>query len=207
LKVAVTDLAFGVIVEAPVADPRGNVKPHPVVILIDKAEILLDQPVPGVVISSSIPNPLPAKCIAVPWSRDGHPYTGLNRRCAAVCDWLVTVPPSEMLFIRGKLPDRYLLEILAKVRELNPEPSTDDEPEDDDPRFNPGECPPLSAQGEEIKAKLEAAGHAIRIGMAGKMWLATSRIAPDTSLFAYGRTDLDALSALALRCRVDLRGG
>lgn len=78
-------------------------------------QILLNAQIVGVAITCSFRNPPPENCVLLPWQRSNHPATGLARRSAAVCDWLVTLTPSDIEKIEGYVPRRYLLEILRKL--------------------------------------------------------------------------------------------
>ena len=115
------DITQGTIVELLTTDPRGIRSTHPVIVLNAKDEIILDAELFGIVISSSVPDPWPASCVAVPWSRQRHPYTGLDRRCAAVCDWTQLFRVSDVLRVRGQLPLKHLRDVLAKYRDLTSE--------------------------------------------------------------------------------------
>ncbi len=84
-------------------------------------DILLDGPVVGVAVTTTYPEPPPTNCVTLPWSERGHPATGLRRRSAAVCDWLVSFRPSEAVTEGGHVPGRTLQAILSTVRDLNVE--------------------------------------------------------------------------------------
>jgi len=114
-------LKQGSIVWDSVPDQRGNVKtnPRPIVIITATGEILLDQPVVGVAVSTRVSEPRSIDEVRLPYSRFGHPATRLRRRCVAVCYWLVEVRPSDLGLVEGYVPTRILLKILRRVRELN----------------------------------------------------------------------------------------
>lgn len=109
----------GSIVWADVADPRGQTKRRPLVILTASGEVLLDAPIVGVAITTSFPEPPPHEYIELPWHPRGHPATRLRRRSAAACHWLVRLQPSDIVETKGYVPTRVLIEILARVRQLN----------------------------------------------------------------------------------------
>jgi len=108
----------GTIGFATVADPRGNAKNRPVVIITDTSEIVLDAEIVAVAVTSTIPSPVTDQYVLLPWTRWGHPATGLTKRCAAHCQWLITLKPSDFS-PRGYVPTRYLREILEKVNRTN----------------------------------------------------------------------------------------
>lgn len=113
-------LEQGSIVWAEIPDPRGHVKRHPVVIITDASEIVLDSPVIGVAVTTTYPEPPLREHVELPWSRQRHSATRLARRSAAVCNWLVRLLPSQVIEVRGFVPTKTLLEIVKRVRELNP---------------------------------------------------------------------------------------
>ena len=113
-------LRQGSIVWARVSGRPGKVKLRPLVVITATDEIVLDAPIVGVAITSTFPEPSPAQYVTLPWSADRHPATGLARRSAAVCNWLVELQPSDIEEIKGFVPTRYLLDILERVREFNP---------------------------------------------------------------------------------------
>ncbi len=71
------------------------------VILTASGEIVLDSPVAAAAITTTYPEPPPANKVELPWTHYGHPATGLRRRSAVVCDWIVRVRPSEIEEVKG----------------------------------------------------------------------------------------------------------
>jgi hypothetical protein len=114
-------LAQGSIVWAEVPDPQGTVKRRPLIVITETSEIILDHPVQTVACTSSYPAPPPLQYVEIPWHPRGHPATGLSRRSAAMCRWLVKLLPSQVQEIRGFVPTKTLLAIVQRVRELNAE--------------------------------------------------------------------------------------
>lgn len=105
---------------ASIPDPRGgNTKLRPIVIVTDTSEIVLDAEIVGVAITTTYPQPPDRRHVELPWARHRHPATGLARRSAAVCDWLVKLRPSQVLEIKGYVPQLALLEVLCRIREFN----------------------------------------------------------------------------------------
>jgi mRNA-degrading endonuclease toxin of MazEF toxin-antitoxin module len=74
-------LRCGQIVWAEVADENGVRKARPVVILTSDNRLATSGPLEVVAITSRLPQPLPADHVLLPWHAQGHPRTGLNRRC------------------------------------------------------------------------------------------------------------------------------
>lgn len=91
-------------------------------ILTSSDEILLDAEIVGVAVTSTLSDPSPPEYVLLPWSDRGHPATGLRRRSAAVCNWLVRLHPSDIDETMGFVPTKTLLAIVEKVRMLNQEP-------------------------------------------------------------------------------------
>ena len=94
-------------------------KRRPLIIITSTSEIMLDGPVLAVAVTTTFPNPTPRSCVELPWYRNGHPATGFARRCAAVCNWLVSLRPSQVDEIKGYLPSRWLSLVIDRVHELN----------------------------------------------------------------------------------------
>jgi mRNA-degrading endonuclease toxin of MazEF toxin-antitoxin module len=109
----------GRIIWAEVPDPQGrNPKKRPLIILTPTEEILPDGPVQCVVISSQF-NQAPAEVqVSLPWQAQGHPRTGLRKRCAAVCTWLVSISQSGIESYGGLVPAKQLLQIEQIIDEL-----------------------------------------------------------------------------------------
>ena len=113
-------IAQGTIAWAEVDDPKGRKKKtRPIVIITKTTEIVRDQPIVAVAITTTYPDPPTDEYVELPWIRWHHPATGLNKRSAAVCNWVIPVKPSEIKEIRGYVPTKYLLQIVQNVRRLN----------------------------------------------------------------------------------------
>lgn len=111
--------AQGSIVWADVADPRGQVKRRPLVIVTASDELILDAPLVCAAITTTFPEPPPRAYVELPWYSRGHPATRLRRRSAVACHWLVPLKPSDIVETKGYVPTRVLIEILERIRELN----------------------------------------------------------------------------------------
>jgi hypothetical protein len=108
-------LRQGDIVWADVPDPRGARKIRPLVIITADSDMLLDKPVVGVALTTTIPDPAPADYVELPWFPKGHPTTGLTKRSAAVCSWLVELKPTDVRQVKGSVPTLILETILERV--------------------------------------------------------------------------------------------
>lgn len=113
-------LVQGSIVWAEVFDPRGRaLKERPLVVISHADEIVLDAEFVAAAITTSFPDPAPAGFVELPWSRPRHPATGLARRSAVACRWLVRLRRSQIIQVRGYVPQKHLLLILQTIRSLN----------------------------------------------------------------------------------------
>src|SRR5262245_9904010 len=97
-------LATGRIVWAEIADANGIRKLRPCIIVTPTDRISAGGLIDVVAITSRLTRPLPEGHVMLPWHAAGHPYTGLNRPCAAVCTWLAQVPETEIRDIAGMVP-------------------------------------------------------------------------------------------------------
>src|SRR5437764_14348924 len=97
-------LEFGRIVWAEVADANGIRKLRPAVVVTNNDRIAPGKPVDLVAITSRLPEPSPDDHVLLPWHAQGHPRTGLNRKCAAVCRWLCRVKPEDIKDFAGVVP-------------------------------------------------------------------------------------------------------
>jgi hypothetical protein len=116
-------LLQGRIVWAEVADTNGIRKERPAVIVTASDQIQADQPLELVAITSRLPDPIPADHVLLPWHAQGHPRTGLNRRCAAVCSWTCRILPTDIRDIAGVVPGELLLRILTKIADEQAPPT------------------------------------------------------------------------------------
>jgi len=116
---------FGQIVWAEMADANGIRKLRPAVVVTPSDRLQESGPFEVVAVTSQVPEPLPADHVLLPWHSQGHPRTGLNRKCAAVCTWLARILPPDIKGMAGVVPGQCLVEILAKV----PQPQQAPKPE------------------------------------------------------------------------------
>lgn len=100
-------------------DRNGFTKRRPLLIITATRDILLDQPIVGLAVTTTFPDPPPLNCVPLPWQPEGHPATGLRRRSAAVCNWPVVLRPSEIDQIAGYVPTKTLLRVLSRVAEIS----------------------------------------------------------------------------------------
>jgi mRNA-degrading endonuclease toxin of MazEF toxin-antitoxin module len=107
--------ATGRIVWGEIADPNGIKKLRPALIVTPNDQIVSGGSLTVVAITSRLTDPLPADYVLLPWHPQRHARTGLNRRCAAVCSWLVTISPNDIHDFAGVVPSAVMTTILEKV--------------------------------------------------------------------------------------------
>jgi mRNA-degrading endonuclease toxin of MazEF toxin-antitoxin module len=116
-------LQLGRIVWAEIADVNGIPKLPPAVIVTPSDRITPAAPLDVIAVTSRVPEPLPPDHVLLPWHAQGHPRTGLNRKCAAVCTWVARIRHPDIRDIAGVVPGAVMLEILSKVSALRSLPS------------------------------------------------------------------------------------
>jgi mRNA interferase MazF len=122
-------LTTGRIVWADIADPNGHRKLRPAVIVTPTNQLALSRPIDVVAVTSRLKDPLPDDHVLLPWHAQGHPRTGLNRRCAAVCTWLAQVSEGDIQDMAGMVPAPAMKAILTKIAGALP-PSALEPPSD-----------------------------------------------------------------------------
>src|SRR5687767_310149 len=114
-------LQLGSIVWAEIADANGIRKLRPAVVVTPSDRISDTNRLHVVAITSRLTDPLPPNHVLLPWHAQGHPRTGLNRRCAAVCTWISSIQVSDVKEIGGFAPGSVMIEILRRAADhLNP---------------------------------------------------------------------------------------
>lgn len=110
----------GRIVWADIADPNGHRKLRPAVIVTPSDRLTAPGPIDVVAVTSRLEDPLSDDHVLLPWHAQGHPRTGLNRRCAAVCTWLAHISEADIKDVGGVVPRVQMQAILTKIREALP---------------------------------------------------------------------------------------
>jgi len=105
------------------ADANGIPKLPPAVIVTPSDRITPAAPLDIIAVTSRVPEPLPDDHVLLPWHAQGHPRTGLNRKCAAVCTWVARICDTDIRDIAGVVPGAVMLESLSKVTALRSPPS------------------------------------------------------------------------------------
>ena len=108
-------LQVGHIVWVEMADANGVRKLRPAVVVTPGERIASAEWLEVVAITSQVPRRLPADHVALPWHRQGHPRTGLKRKCAAVCSWLAHIRSADIQDVAGIVPGPVMFEIAARL--------------------------------------------------------------------------------------------
>jgi len=102
-------LQLGRIVWAEIADANGIPKLRPVVIVTPSDRITSAAPLDVIAVTSRVPEPLPNDHVLLPWHAQGHPRTGLNRKCAAICTWVARIRHTDIRDVAGVVPGAVML--------------------------------------------------------------------------------------------------
>ncbi len=108
-------LQCGQIIWAEIADANGIPKSRPAVIITPDDKITAGGTFQVVAVTSTMADPLPADHVLLPWHAQGHPRTGLNRECAAVCSWLANISDKDVQSISGRVAGPIFAQIAAKI--------------------------------------------------------------------------------------------
>lgn len=103
-----------------VIDPQGNpAGEHTVICLTTKDEYALGSQVEAVVVLSKLHYTTKDCMVIMPSANGGHPQTGFDRKCAAICCWVVKVKEKNILRYGNRIYGsllRQVLECVAKVQ-------------------------------------------------------------------------------------------
>ena len=114
---------FGRIVWVDMADANGIRKLRPAVVVTPNARITPAGLLDVIAVTSRLSEPLPPDHVLLPWQARGHPRTGLNRRCAAVCTWVARIRHEDIQEVAGVVPGAVMIEIVSKVTAMLSPPS------------------------------------------------------------------------------------
>ena len=110
----------GQIIFAKVLDPRGYAKIRPLLVLSRTAEIESSGVCVAAAVTTTFTDPPPNNMITLPWHRDGNVSTGLRRRSAVVCDWLVKIKVDQVENIVGYVRSDVLRGIKQIIDAIDP---------------------------------------------------------------------------------------
>jgi mRNA-degrading endonuclease toxin of MazEF toxin-antitoxin module len=95
----------GRIIEAYVLDQQNrNPKHRPLVIVTPTDEIAEGDPFLAVAITGTLPDPLTDEYVILPYHPNGQSKTGLKKKCAAKCDWVVALSHDDITRYIGVVP-------------------------------------------------------------------------------------------------------
>jgi mRNA-degrading endonuclease toxin of MazEF toxin-antitoxin module len=108
----------GTIVIALVPDPAGaNPKERPLVVVSPTVDVEAGKPIVAVAISTQFAEPPATTEVKLPFHPRGSARTGLTKPCVAKCNWLCTLPQSDVRATRGYVSGNVLKSILAIVNQ------------------------------------------------------------------------------------------
>jgi mRNA-degrading endonuclease toxin of MazEF toxin-antitoxin module len=113
-------MRFGQVVWVSIADHNGISKKRPAVVVTPDDDGEASGLGDVVAITSTLQTPLPEDHVLLPWHAQGHPRTGLKRKCAAVCSWVVQVSVDDIESVAGSITGSTLAEIVRKIRPRPP---------------------------------------------------------------------------------------
>ena len=109
-----------VLVEA--LDPQGeNPKVRPFVIVTATDEIEPGMPFVGVAVTGAFTKPPLPDELQLPWRKDGHPQTKLNKEAVAKCSWARAITHEEIVDYKGMVPPAFMQQILMIIDRLDRE--------------------------------------------------------------------------------------
>jgi len=117
----VATLQFGSVVWVTTRDPNGvNPKKRPAVVLSPTEEIHRGSDLRLVAITGTLPDTLTEDYISLPWQAQGRCATGLKKRSAVYCAWLLLdIPQGEVSQPTGRVPGALLDQIVDRIRALD----------------------------------------------------------------------------------------
>ncbi len=102
-----------------VLDPYGqNPKTRRVVILTPDAALAAGYPIVAAAVTGAVPDPLTADYVLLPYKNPPgtrHPRTGLTKKAAVLCTWLVTVDPTDVVGRSGFVPASSMASVETKT--------------------------------------------------------------------------------------------
>jgi hypothetical protein len=105
-------IQYGDIVFAEISDPNGlNPKVRRVVVLTPDAALAAGYPIVVAGITATLPDPLTPDYVVLPWKNPPgrHPKTGMAKRAAVLCTWLVRISSSDIQGHSGFVPPAYMM--------------------------------------------------------------------------------------------------
>ena len=119
MKQGCSDLRYGRIVYAWIADRNGYKKLRPAIVLTDTSGTDEVVDIVVIAISTTFPEPPPDNCVLLPWHPAGRSRTELRKRSAAVVDWLAILRDDDIVALGGLVPEKTMRRIQEKLAELS----------------------------------------------------------------------------------------
>jgi mRNA-degrading endonuclease toxin of MazEF toxin-antitoxin module len=111
-----------ILLVAEILDPNGqNPKTRPVIVVTPDALIVEGGELFGVAVTGTSPDPLPDDAVKLPWHRNGHPKTGLDKPAVAACHWIVAIDPDRVVRRKGFFPAKQIKAIAEILSRISPE--------------------------------------------------------------------------------------
>ena len=102
-----------------VLDPSGqNPKTRRIVVLTPDAALAAGYPIVAAAVTGTLPEPLTADYVVLPYKNPPgtrHPKTGLTKRAAVLCTWLVVVEPKDVVGCSGYVPASSMASVVQKT--------------------------------------------------------------------------------------------
>lgn len=117
-NIAPPPIHYGDIVFAEVPDPNGlNPKVRRVVVLTPDAAQAAGYPIVVAGVTGTLPDPLTSDYVVLPWKNPPgrHPKTGMTKRGAILCTWLVRIGPNDIQGHSGFVPPAYMVLVDSKT--------------------------------------------------------------------------------------------
>jgi hypothetical protein len=115
---ATIPIRFADIVFAEVFDPNGqNPKTRRVVVLTPDIELAAEFPIVVAGVTSTLPNRLTADYVMLPYKNppDRHSKTGLTKKAAVLCTWVVLITPNDVKGRSGFVPPAHMAIVHSKT--------------------------------------------------------------------------------------------
>jgi mRNA-degrading endonuclease toxin of MazEF toxin-antitoxin module len=102
-----------------VLDPNGlNPKTRRVVVLTPDDALAAGYPIVAAAMTGTLPHPLTGDYMLLPYKNPPgtrHPRTGLTKKAAVLCTWLITVDPNKVSGRSGFVPASSMASVDAKT--------------------------------------------------------------------------------------------
>jgi hypothetical protein len=103
---------------AEIPDPNGmNAKVRRVVVLTPDVALEAGYPLVVAGVTAALPDPLTSDHVVLPWKNPPgrHPKTGMTKRAAVLCTWLVQISRNDIQGHSGFVPPGYMALVDAKT--------------------------------------------------------------------------------------------